>query len=112
MLKTLLVVVFAVVFVQSEIALAEMKTIEKWTCTKSGLTRLVRLYAPSKGEAPCKVFYYKRDPQDPNDAKTEEAQNSGLLRPIYYAVHDGGFCVRKMEYFLQARRDQGWDCVL
>jgi hypothetical protein len=88
-----------------------MVTAEKWVCTREGLTRTIRLYAPAKGEAPCKVFYSKRTADDPNDVKVEDEQNSGKVRPIYYSNGNGGFCVRKMDEFRKERFLHDWECT-
>lgn len=110
MFKTFMVAFFAILFLDSTIAVADMVTAEKWTCERDGVVRVVRLYAPAKGEAPCKVFYFKRDPADPTDAKIEADQNSGLLKPIYYAQNNGNFCVRKLNDFIKDREDHTWNC--
>lgn len=111
MLKMLLLAIYGILFWGSEFAFADMQTVEKWSCTREGELRLVRLYAPAKGEAPCKVFYYKRLADDPNDAKQEAEQNSGERKPIYSSVGNGGFCVRKMDAFLDEKAKQKWSCV-
>lgn len=109
MFKTLMVAFFALLYFNSGIALAT--TAEKVVCSKDGVDRVVRLQAPAKGQAPCKVFYFKRDPADPTDAKAEEGQESGVSKPIYYSTGNGGFCVRMMDRFLKDKRDHGWNCI-
>lgn len=112
MFKTLMVAVFVLLYFNSGIALAvDMVTAEKWVCERAGIVRVVRLYAPAKGEDPCKVFYFKRDPSDPTDSKAEADQNAGLDKPIYYSTGNGAFCVRKMNQFLDNQKDHNWSCV-
>lgn len=112
MRKILMIAIFSVLFLQSNYALAaDPITAEKWLCTKDTLARTLRLYAPAKGEAPCKVFYAKRTTDDPNDVKIEADENSGVIRPIYYSTHTGNFCVRKMDEFKAERLKQGWNCT-
>jgi hypothetical protein len=111
MFKMLVLAIYGIFIWGSDFAFAEMKTVEKWTCSRDDEIRLLRLYAPAKGEAPCKVFYYKRIDSDPTDAQQEAEQNSGDKKPIYYSTGNGGFCVRKMHAFLDDRKEQGWACV-
>jgi hypothetical protein len=109
--KMLIGLILVLFYLESGIALAvDMKTAEKWTCVREGLTRVVRLYAPEKGQAPCKVFYFKRDPADPTDAQAEIDQAQGLDKPIYYSTSNGGFCVRKMDEFVHDRQVHQWTC--
>lgn len=110
MRKILLVAVLSML-IQSEYAFAaDPVTAEKWLCTRDTLARTLRLYAPAKGSAPCKVFYAKRAADDPNDVKIEADENAGLIRPIYYSTYTGSFCVRKMDEFRAERIKQGWNC--
>lgn len=111
MLKMLLVAIYGIFIWGSDFALADMVTVEKWVCTREDSTRLIRLYAPAKNEAPCKVFYYIRKSDDPTDAQQEAEQNSGVRNPIYYSTTNGGFCVRKMDAFRKEKTHQGWSCV-
>lgn len=111
MSKMLMGLALVLFYLDSGVALGvDMKTAEKWACTREGLTRIVRLYAPEKGQAPCKVFYFKRDPSDPTDAKAEADQNQGLDKAIYYSTGNGNFCVRKMDEFIDDRKDHQWIC--
>lgn len=87
-----------------------MITAEKWVCTSRGLTRVVRLYAPGVGQAPCKVFYFKRLASYPTDTIQEAAQNAGTVSPIYYSNGNGGFCARKLEAFIEDKKDHSWTC--
>jgi hypothetical protein len=105
-----LMLVFSI-YLFSDMAFAAMQTAEKWVCVRDEGTRVLRLYAPAKGEAPCKVFYFKRNPADPTDAIMEAEQNSGDVRPIYYSTGNGGFCVRKLDAFKAEKEAQGWHCV-
>lgn len=112
MLKMLVMAIYGIFLWNSNVALSEdMKTAEKWTCTRDDSIRLIRLYAPEKGLAPCKVFYYKRSPADPDDSAIESLQNSGAVKPIYYSTGNGEFCVRKLTQFKDERVAQGWNCV-
>ncbi len=112
MFKTLMVAVLAVVFLNSGIAIgADPITAEKWLCTRDVHKRVIRLYAPARGEAPCKVFYTKRTEEDPNDAQTEAKEAAGEIKPIYYSTGNGGFCVRMMDKFVQDKKDHEWSCV-
>jgi len=108
MLKTFVVAIFAFFMVDS-IALAS--TAEKWVCSRDGLTRTVRLVAPAKGAAPCKVFYSKRPANDPNDVQTEADQDDGTIKPTYYSNGNGEFCVRKMNTLIDDKRDHTWTCT-
>lgn len=112
MLKMFMVAVFSLLMLSSEVALSvDMKTAEKWVCSRDGLVRTLRLYAPEKGQAPCKVFYSKRAADDPDDSKVEQDQNDGKVRPIYYSNGNGGFCVRKMDDFRKERLEHDWSCT-
>jgi hypothetical protein len=112
MFKALMGLVLVCLFLLSGIALgADMKTAEKWVCSRDGVVRVVRLYAPEKGASPCKVFYFKRDAADPSDAIAEAEQAAGIGKPIYYSTGNGGFCVRKMDEFLADRQAHRWACL-
>lgn len=111
MFKTLMAAISVMFFLNSGIAIADMGTAEKWVCNRGDVDRVVRLYAPAKGEAPCKVFYFKRDPADPTDSKAEADQNAGTAKPIYYSTGNGGFCVRMMDRFIKDRQDHQWTCT-
>jgi len=112
MFKMFVVAIFGIFLYSSDIALsADMKTAEKWVCSREDVTRILRLYAPEKGLAPCKVFYYKRVDSDPTDALQEAEQNAGEKKPIYYSTGNGEFCVRKMNAFKEEKIDQSFSCV-
>lgn len=85
-------------------------TSEKWVCTNRGLVRVVRLQSDSVGSFPCKVFYFKRDKITSSDSAQETLQDSGSVKPIYFSTGNGGFCVRKMEVFIEDKKDHGWIC--
>ena len=112
MMKIFVVSIFALVWLQSNIALADegLDTVEKWVCSRDELVRTVRLVATAPGRAPCKVFYAKRELDDPSDTKVEARENSGEIKPIFYATHNGGFCERKLTEFVQQRQEQKWGC--
>lgn len=111
MTRIILVAIFSM-FV-GDIALADptMVTAEKWLCLRGTAKRTVRLYAPSKEAAPCKVFYEKRLTNDPADAAIEAQENNGEIEPLYYSVSNIGFCVRKMDLFLKNLTEHGWSCT-
>lgn len=111
MLRMFVVAFFSVIMLNVEAYAVDLKTAEKWVCMREGLTRTIRLYAPEKGQAPCKVFYSKRVASDPNDVEVEADQNSGIIKPIYYSTGNGGFCVRKMDEFRKEREDHEWSCT-
>jgi len=112
MFKTLVAIVSMLFFLNAEIALADMVTAEKWLCVNGVAKRVLRLYAPAKGEAPCKVFFTKRTPEDPNDVAMEAREAAGEVKPIYYSTGNGGFCVRMYDRFLKEKQDrEDWICT-
>lgn len=107
--KVVMLVILGTLLLNSEISLGA-NTAEKWLCSRDGLERTIRLAAPSKGTAPCKVYFSKRTQEDPNDVATEAAQDDGTIKPIYYSTGNGGFCVRKMDDFREDKEAHRWVC--
>lgn len=109
--KALMIAVFAYFLFDSSTALGAMGTAEKWVCTRDGATRTVRLYAESKGSAPCKIFYSPRAEDDQDDAKVEAQHAAGTFQPTYYSSGNGGFCVRKLASFMVDLQGHRWSCT-
>ena len=99
-----------VMFFMFDSFIAIAGTVEKWLCTRQGVSRTIRLVAPTKGGAPCKVFYSKRFTNDLDDSEIEADQDAGRVKPIYYSTGNGDFCVKKMDGQLDDNRDHDWTC--
>jgi hypothetical protein len=111
MLRSLVAVLLGLFLIDSGVAVAAgLPTVEKWLCSRDGLSRTVRLVAVTPGQAPCKIFYAKRVASDPNDVAEEVLQDTGEVHPIFYSDHSGSFCVRKLKEFIEDKKEHVWTC--